>query len=333
MCPDDKLRENNSIGFNRGVCLENMKTVHTIAELRQWIWEKRQLSSAGRSLSGHTEIKMSEAALTLVPTMGNLHAGHLDLVARARARAPKGLVVVSIFVNRLQFAPHEDFDAYPRTLSDDARKLELAGCDLLFAPTERDLYPVPQTFSVIPTPGLAGILEGEFRPGFFTGVCTVVHKLFNCVQPNIAFFGSKDFQQTMVIQEMVKQMALPIEIERVPTRREVDGLAMSSRNGYLSRDQRLEATRLFATLNEMVERFRSGERLGYIERDASRQMSDAGWSVDYLTIRAAENLLPLPGGMSPKDLDEQALNARYVVLGAARIGSTRLIDNVEFRFN
>src|SRR5690349_17615617 len=187
-----------------------MYIAHTIAELRE------HLSAFKRP--------------AFVPTMGNLHDGHLALIEQAK---PLGdITVASIFVNRLQFLPHEDFDQYPRTLQVDADKLQAAGCDLLFAPSEADLYPEPQTFKVQPDPRLADILEGQFRPGFFTGVCTVVMKLFMCVQPRVAVFGKKDYQQLMVIRRMVRQFAMPIEIVAGETARAADGLALSSRNGY-----------------------------------------------------------------------------------------------------
>ena len=186
-----------------------MRIVHTIAELRQ------ALAGATRS--------------AFVPTMGNLHEGHLSLVKQAKEHG--GPVVASIFVNRLQFAPHEDFDTYPRTLARDCELLVAAGCDIVFAPSEAELYPEPQGYKVVPPAALADILEGHFRPGFFTGVCTVVHKLFNIVQPTLAVFGKKDYQQLMVIRRMVAQMALPIAIHGGETRRSAEGLALSSRNG------------------------------------------------------------------------------------------------------
>jgi len=260
-------------------------------------------------------------SVTLVPTMGNLHAGHLDLVERARARAE--VVVASIFVNRLQFAPHEDFDSYPRTLEQDRAKLESVGCDLIFAPSERDLYPVPQTFKVHPGADVGDILEGEFRPGFFTGVCTVVSKLFNCVQPQLAFFGKKDYQQLSIIKSMVSQMALPIEIVQVQTRREVDGLAMSSRNGYLSDAQRAEAVHLYLALCQMRESFKSGVAKEHVEREALHYLTSRGWRPDYMCIRLARDL-------SSKPPENYSAGIDFVALAAARVGETRLIDNVEF---
>jgi len=193
-------------------------------------------------------------ACAFVPTMGNLHDGHLALVRQARTH---GLpVVVSIFVNRLQFAPHEDFDTYPRTLERDAELLRGVGADLVFAPRESELYPQPQTFKVTPDPAIADILEGHFRPGFFTGVCTVVMKLFQVVQPRVAVFGKKDYQQWMVIREMVRQFALPISVEGAETTRAEDGLALSSRNGYLSAAERQRATALSQALRLIANRVR-----------------------------------------------------------------------------
>jgi pantoate--beta-alanine ligase len=212
-----------------------MQLIHTIAELRR-------AAPAGRS--------------AFVPTMGNLHEGHLALVRQAGAH---GLpVVTSIFVNRLQFAPHEDFDRYPRTLARDCELLEGAGCAIVFAPDEAELYPQPQSFKVAPDPALADILEGHFRPGFFTGVATVVMKLFAVVQPQLAVFGKKDYQQLMVIRRMVEQFALPITIEAGETRRAESGLALSSRNAYLSDEERAKATELVASLRSLAQRFRDG---------------------------------------------------------------------------
>src|SRR5712671_5331229 len=185
----------------------------------------------------------------LVPTMGNLHAGHLSLVRIARERGD--LVVASIFVNRLQFAPHEDFATYPRTFERDCELLAAAGCDIVFAPAENEVYPEPQGYKVHPPPELAEILEGQVRPGFFTGVCTVVLKLFNMVRPDVAVFGKKDYQQLLVIRSMVRQMALPIEIVPGETVRDAGGLALSSRNGYLSDAQRTEAAQLHMALSKL----------------------------------------------------------------------------------
>ena len=251
-----------------------------------------------------------------VPTMGNLHDGHIALVKQAR---PLGdATVASIFVNRLQFLPHEDFDTYPRTWDSDCEKLRAAGCDVLFAPTEKVLYPEPQTCKVHPDPALADILEGHFRPGFFIGVCTVVMKLFQCVQPRVAVFGKKDYQQLMMIRHMVRQFALPIEIVGGETFRADDGLALSSRNGYLSRDERAEAVQLSKALRAMADALREGERdLAAIEARAMQSLAQRGWQPDYLVLRRRS------------DLQAPSAGEPLVALAAARLGSTRLIDNLE----
>lgn len=275
-----------------------MQVIHTIAELRA-------------ALAGQ--------ASAFVPTMGNLHEGHLSLVRQARAAAGTGPVVASIFVNRLQFAPHEDFDRYPRTLARDAELLQGAGCDYVFAPAEQELYPEPQGYKVQPPTALADILEGHFRPGFFTGVCTVVHKLFNVVQPRWAVFGKKDYQQLMVIRRMVAQMALPIEILAGETTRNAGGLALSSRNGYLSEAELAEALRLSATLKTMIARWQAGERdLAAIEGEAEAALRAVGWAPDYLVLRRR------------LDLGAPTEGEPLVALAAARLGNTRLIDNLEF---
>ena len=253
-----------------------------------------------------------------VPTMGNLHEGHLALVRRAKSLG--GLTVASIFVNRLQFLPHEDFDTYPRTWESDCAKLREAGCDVLFAPREAELYPEPQTFKVVPDPALGDILEGHFRPGFFTGVCTVVMKLFQCVQPTAAVFGQKDYQQLMVVRAMARQFALPIEIIGGDTERAEDGLALSSRNGYLSETERAEATALSAALRALAQgAAQAGADLAKLEAQALAGLQARGWQPDYLTVRSQRDLQPPQPG-------ERAL----VALGAARLGQTRLIDNLSF---
>jgi pantoate--beta-alanine ligase len=263
-----------------------------------------------------------------VPTMGNLHQGHLDLIQLARQRvdaqpAP-GLVIASIFVNRLQFAPHEDFDSYPRTFERDCALLQAQGCDVVFAPSEKDLYPEPQVFKIHPPAELADILEGAFRPGFFVGVSTVVHKLFNCVQPQLAVFGKKDYQQLMVIRRMVQQMALPIEIVGSETRRAESGLALSSRNGYLSASELEEAVNLSQTLRTLAATVRQGNASGKLdvaaaEAQAMHSLSQRGWKPDYLTVRRQHDLSPIAG----------VCHEPLVVLGAAKLGQTRLIDNLE----
>lgn len=251
-----------------------------------------------------------------VPTMGNLHEGHIGLVRQAKALGD--VAVASIFVNRLQFLPHEDFDTYPRTWGSDCAELEEAGCDVLFAPDEEELYPEPQTFKVHPPADLADILEGQFRPGFFVGVSTVVMKLFACVQPRIAVFGKKDYQQLMIIRRMVKQFALPIEIVAGETRRAEDGLALSSRNGYLSSTERQEAVQLSLELQRMAAAVKlTGRNLAAIEGEAMGALCQRGWKPDYMVVRRRTDLL------APTE-DEP-----LVVLGAAKLGATRLIDNVE----
>ena len=253
----------------------------------------------------------------LVPTMGNLHEGHLALVQIARARARR--LVASIFVNRLQFAPHEDFDRYPRSFDTDCEKFAAAGVDILFAPDETVLYPEPQQYVVDPPP-VANELEGEFRPRFFHGVATVVLKLFNCVQPAVAVFGKKDYQQLIIIRGMVRQLDLPIEIVAGETVRETDGLAMSSRNNYLSPAERAEAPRLSRTLSALRDRVMRGERaFSALGESAMRELASAGWRPDYVEVRRQRDL----ARPSSEDRD-------LVVLGAARLGGTRLIDNLEF---
>jgi pantoate--beta-alanine ligase len=254
--------------------------------------------------------------------MGNLHDGHLALVAQARGLADA--VVATIFVNRLQFLPHEDFDTYPRTWEQDCARLEAAGCDVLFAPREPDLYPEPQTFRIAPDPALADILEGAFRPGFFGGVCTVVMKLLQCAQPQVAVFGQKDYQQLLVLRRMVRQFALPVEVVGGATVRDAGGLALSSRNGYLSPAERAEAVALSRALRGLADAVRAGARdLPALEADAMQALRARGWQPDYLTVRRRSDLqAPAPGA--------DAASAPLVALGAARLGGTRLIDNLEF---
>lgn len=282
-----------------------MKVVHTIAELRDAL---RPFNSPA-----------------LVATMGNLHAGHLALMKTAK---PLGdVAVASIFVNRLQFAPHEDFDTYPRTLEADCEKLRGAGCDIVFAPSEREMYPEPQGFKVQPPAELADILEGHFRPGFFTGVCTVVMKLFQCVFSEAkgrrsALFGLKDYQQQLVVRRMVKQLALPIDIVSAATERAADGLALSSRNSYLSESERAEAVQLSLALRALARDALAAadgleRQLPALEQRAMQSLAARGWQPDYLTVRRREDL------QAPKAGDA------LVVLGAARLGNTRLIDNLE----
>lgn len=246
--------------------------------------------------------------VALVPTMGNLHEGHLSLVRLARERCPR--VVVSLFVNRLQFAPGEDFERYPRTFERDRALLEAAGVELLFAPGEEDLYPEEQRSRVRPGP-LGDELEGRFRPGFFEGVCTVVLKLFNCVQPSFAVFGKKDYQQLLLVRAMARQFNLPLEVLAGETTREPDGLAMSSRNSYLSAAERAEAPRLHRVLDKVTK--------GLPPDAAMQELAAAGWKPDYVEVRRQLDLA-VP---TPED-------RKLVVLAAARLGATRLIDNLEF---
>jgi pantoate--beta-alanine ligase len=303
-----------------------MKIVRTVAELRAQL--RGQLRTA------------------FVPTMGNLHEGHLSLMrVAARLGDP---VVASIFVNRLQFTPNEDFDQYPRTFEADCEKLEREGVYVLFAPDENELYPVPQEYRVSPPTGLGDILEGEFRPGFFTGVTTVVLKLFNCVQPMVAVFGKKDYQQLMVLRRMAEQFALPTEIVPAETIRAPDGLALSSRNGYLSSEDRARAPMLHEVLRDTVQELqvngtaiRSGTDSSAVgptaqirsasdlwpqalaaEQKAIHRLSGLGWVPDYVAVRRRSDLLP-------PSLADVANAEPLVVLAAARLGATRLIDNLE----
>jgi len=256
-----------------------------------------------------------------VPTMGNLHEGHLSLMRLARRHGDP--VVASIFVNRLQFGPNEDFDKYPRTFQEDVAKLEKEGVYVLFAPTEKDLYPEPQEYRVRPPNDLGNTLEGEFRPGFFEGVCTVVTKLFSCVQPRVAVFGKKDYQQLMIVRNMARQFALPTEIIGAETYRADDGLALSSRNGYLSTDERAEAPALYRNLNAVAEAVRAGDHdIAGVEARAMAALAERGWKPDYISVRKRADL-QAPGAL---DLER---NEPLVVLAAAKLGNTRLIDNLE----
>jgi pantoate--beta-alanine ligase len=256
----------------------------------------------------------------LVPTMGGLHHGHLSLIRLARAQGRP--IVASVFVNRLQFGPGEDFKLYPRSLARDAKLLEGAGCDVLFAPSEKDIYPGRQELLVQPPRALADILEGAFRPGFFSGVCTVVLKLFHIVQPHSAVFGKKDFQQLLVVSNMVSQLALPIEVTAAETIREPDGLAMSSRNSYLKEPARLKAPELHRALHRVRSEIETGRGdWKRLERSAMASLKAQGWMPDYVAIRRQDNL------------QKPSLEAPLVVLGAARLGRTRLIDNLELRPN
>jgi len=262
---------------------------------------------------------------SFVPTMGNLHEGHLSLMRLARQHGDP--VVASIFVNRLQFGPNEDFDSYPRTMQADIDKLEQEGVYVLFAPTEKDLYPQPQEYRVDPPQQLGDILEGEFRPGFFKGVCTVVLKLFSCVQPRVAVFGKKDYQQLMIVRQMASQFALPVEIVPAETIRAEDGLALSSRNIYLSTEERAEAPALQRQLNVMREQVlglkeKTVSALMDIEAKALTQMQTRGWKPDYMAIRQQRDLAK----PTQANLDS---GQPLVIVTAAKLGKTRLIDNLE----
>lgn len=251
-----------------------------------------------------------------VPTMGNLHEGHIDLIRVAKPKA--ACTVVSIFVNRLQFGPKEDFERYPRTFQTDCDKLRRVGVNVVFAPDEKEIYPEPQTFAVEPS-DLQHILDGAFRPGHFRGVATVVLKLFNMVMPHAAIFGKKDYQQYLVLRDMVRQFALPVEIIPAETVRAADGLALSSRNGYLSPAERAEAPRLYGLLREARERIAKGERnFQRIELEAMAQLSQHGWTPQYIAVRRRADLQP----PAPEERE-------LVVLAAAYLGKTRLIDNIE----
>ena len=273
-----------------------MDLIHTVADLRQRL--------------------AAENSVVLVPTMGNLHAGHMALVEKARDHGR--CVAVSIFVNRLQFEPGGDFDRYPRTLQADCDRLRKAGCDVVFAPDEREMYPGPQEIVLSP-PRVAHTLEGEYRAGHFQGVVTVVAKLLNIVQPDAAIFGKKDYQQLLVLRELVRQLNFGVKVVPGETVREPDGLAMSSRNGYLSAEERREAVRLSKVLRGVKEAVGSGRRdFADLETAAKEELAAHGWRPDYIAVRRRADL-GTPGA------DDREL----VTLGAAWLGRTRLIDNLE----
>lgn len=278
-----------------------METVHSIAGLRARVAAWRR---AGERIA-------------LVPTMGNLHQGHLRLVEEARGRAQRS--VASIFVNPMQFGPNEDFDSYPRTLAADSRKLEDAGLDLLFAPSAATVYPHGlEGTTRVEVPGLSEMLCGEYRPGHFTGVATVVAKLFNMVQPDLAVFGEKDWQQLTLIRKMTLELNLPVEIVGVPTVREADGLAMSSRNGYLSPEERSRAPVLYRTLQAAARRLQEGEAdYRAIREDGIAALEAAGFRPDYFEMRRIDDLQPA----GPED-------GELRIVAAAWLGRTRLIDNL-----
>jgi len=281
-----------------------LKVVHTIEALRD-------------QLRGQLRV-------AFVPTMGNLHEAHLSLMRLARQHGDP--VVASIFVNRLQFGPNEDFDRYPRTLAEDIAKLERErDVYVLFAPDEREMYPEPQNFRIQPAEALGKILEGEFRPDFFVGVSTVVLKLFSCVQPRVAVFGKKDYQQLMVVRAMCRQFQLPVEIIAHETVRDADGLALSSRNRFLTPAERAEAPNLYGALQRVRDAVLGGNAdLQAIEDEARRMLDARGWQVDYVSLRRQRDLLP-PDSAQLRDGEP------LVVLAAARLGATRLIDNLELR--
>jgi pantoate--beta-alanine ligase len=257
-----------------------------------------------------------EPSIAFVPTMGGLHEGHLSLIRIAQQNAD--CVVASIFVNRLQFAPAEDFDQYPRTLADDCELLRNQGADVVFAPDEKSLYPVRQEFMLEPPP-VANTLEGEFRPGFFRGVATVVLKLFNIVQPHVAVFGKKDYQQLHILRQLVRQFNLPLKIIAGETVRAVDNLALSSRNRYLSNEERTEAVRLYRVLSQIKWEIENGNRNFHaLLQNAKEELYAHGWKADYIAVLQRDTLVPA----QEDDVD-------MVALGAARLGKTRLIDNLE----
>jgi pantoate--beta-alanine ligase len=273
-----------------------MDVIHTVAELRARL--------------------KHEPSIGFVPTMGNLHDGHIALTRIVRERV--GCVVVSIFVNRLQFGPKEDFDKYPRTFADDCSQCRSAGVDIVFAPDEKTMYGEPQTYLVEP-PEIQHILDGLVRPGHFRGVATVVLKLFNMVQPHVALFGKKDYQQCRVLSDMVRQFNLPVEMILAETVRANDGLALSSRNAYLNAEERAEAPQLVAVLTRIKAALQAGERrFAELETHAMNALKARGWQPDYITVRRQSDLL------APQQTD-----TALVVLAAARIGATRLIDNLE----
>lgn len=263
------------------------------------------------------DARRAAGRVAFVPTMGNLHEGHITLMRQAGERADA--VIASIFVNRLQFGPSEDFDKYPRTMQADCEKLEAAGVKHLFAPDETVMYPKRQNYHVEPDGAQVTVLEGAFRPGHFRGVATVVLKLLNIVQPDIALFGKKDYQQLMVLRNMVEQLAIPVEVLPGETVRAEDGLALSSRNRYLSESERVEAIRLYRCLDRIRNAIRGGDRdFEKLERAAMAELAIHRWQPDYVSVRRR------------KDLQEPATpDDALVVLGAARLGTTRLIDNLE----
>ena len=269
-----------------------------------------------------SEWRNNNETIAFVPTMGNLHDGHLSLIEIAQANAIR--VVVSIYVNPLQFSPDEDFSTYPRTLEQDLSKLKSSGVALVFTPDTSTIYPDgEQQSAYVDVPALSSILEGEFRPGFFKGVATVVLTLFNMVHPNCAVFGEKDFQQLLVIRRMVKDLSLPIEIIAAPTKREVDGLAMSSRNNYLNKSHREKSRILSAALKQFIDQLAQGANAEQAQSDCIKLLLSQGFAADYVSLRETSALKKVSNSdiNSYKDL---------IVLAAVRLGETRLIDNIRF---
>lgn len=262
--------------------------------------------------------KMAGESIALVPTMGNLHDGHLALVKAAAESASR--TVVSIFVNPMQFAQNEDFDTYPRTLPEDVDRLSEFPVDMVFAPAAGEIFPQGiDVATTVTVQGLSDMLEGEFRPGFFTGVATIVNKLFNIIQPDIAWFGEKDYQQLLVIRKMVRDLDLPIEIHALPIVRERDGLAMSSRNNYLDEEQRRLALNLYRCLQHVVDSAQQGMAYHYAVVHACQELSEAGFLTDYVVVRRLQDL-EVPGSQDKS----------LIALAAARLGDVRLIDNIPF---
>lgn len=263
------------------------------------------------------EWQINGLRIGFVPTMGNLHLGHLSLVEAAKREAD--IVVVSIFVNPMQFGAGEDLDNYPRTLAEDSAQLESLGVDVIFTPCAEDIYPrglEQQTF--VEVPGISYMICGASRPGHFRGVATVVTKLFNMVQPNIAYFGEKDYQQVQVIKAMVADLSMNLDIVSVPTMRHEDGLAMSSRNGYLNAQQRAIAPTLYRVLSDIKQALLHGSNdHSQLIKEGNARLAEAGFKPDYIEIRNAQTLQP--AGFAEKEL---------VILGAAFLGKTRLIDNL-----
>jgi len=282
-----------------------LPVIEVIQQVREIIWNWKH---AGETIA-------------FVPTMGHLHEGHLALLKQANALGTK--TVVSIFVNPMQFGKNDDFDEYPRTLDDDLGKLYEYNVDFVFAPSVDEVYPGGgECASFIDIPGFSSMLDGEHRPGFFPGVATVVNKLFNIIQPNIAVFGEKDYQQLMVVRQMVNDLSMPVEIRSVTTVREADGLAMSSRNGYLNNEQRSIAVGLYGCLERVVEAVRQGEDPNFEVVHATHDLTEQGFIVDYVVVRRQQDLsVPQPG--------DKAL----IALAAARLGSVRLIDNIPFELS